>query len=220
MQTSSSSKTPNELDIIYWTKGKKMKRQTAKARDFKAELTAMMENMNQTGEPVKLNKKLRQRILEIYAGNSEGTIATLRPDGWPQANVVDFWYVGLTLYFGTFALSQKAKNIERDPRISLTITPPFKDFGVMAGISMAGRAEKVTDKREIGDTYHLFLERLPHMVEFAHYEGETAYPGPGMAVYRIRPEIVSMLDYSKGYGHVDLLKIGEEDMYIQNESIK
>lgn len=187
-----------------------MSDQQNNTRDFKAELTAIMENMIQTGEPVKLNNELRKRVLEIYAGNSEGTIATLRPDGWPQANVVDFWYVGLYLYFGTFELSQKAKNIERDPRISLTITPPFNDFGEMTGISMAGRAEKVTDKSEIGDTYHLFLERLPHMKQFARYEGDTAYPGPGMAVYRIRPEIISMLDFTKGYGHVDLIRIQED----------
>lgn len=189
-----------------------MTEQTAKARNFKAEITEIMERNSQTGEMGQLTDQLRQKILEIYEGNSEGTIATLRPDGWPQANVVDFWYVGLTLYFGSFGLSQKAKNIEKDPRISLTITPPFNDFGEMTGLSMAARAEKVTDKSEIGETYHLFLKRLPHMEEFAQFEGDTPYPGPGMAVYRIRPEVVSILDFSKGYGHIDLIKIEPGDI--------
>ena len=194
-----------------------MSEQNTLKRNFKAELTTIMENMSQTGEPAPLNNRLRERIIDIYAGNSEGTIATLRRDGWPQANVVDFWYVDLTLYFGTFESSQKATNIKRDPRVSITITPPFNDFGEMTGISMAVRAERVTDRSKIGDMYHLFLERLPHMKEFARYEGDKVYPAPGIAVYRIRPQIVSMLDYTKGYGHVDLIQIGPDDLYELNK---
>jgi len=181
-------------------------------RNFKEELAANMADLDKKRGMVKLNGELRKRILEIYAGNSEGTIATVRPDGWPQANVVDFWYIGLTLYFQSYELSQKAVNIERDPRVSVTITPPFNDFGEMTGISMAARAERVTDRTQIGDMYHLFLERLPHMKQFAQYEGNKVYPAPGMAVFCIRPEIVSMLDFTKGYGHIDLIRIDEDDV--------
>lgn len=186
-----------------------MSEQKTNMRNFKAELTAIIMNMSQTGEPVKLNDELRKKILEIYAGNSEITIATVRPDGWPQANVVDFSYIGLTMYFQSFESSQKAKNLEKDPRISLTITPPFNDFGEMLALSMAAHAERVTDRSEIAEMHRLFLERVPHMTEFSQYEGDKVYPGPGMVVYRLLPQIVSILDYTKGYGHIDLVQFDD-----------
>lgn len=181
-------------------------------RDFVAEMAEIMANWNPTGEPAKLNDELRQTILDMYTRQSEISLATVRSDGWPQANVVDIWNLGLTLYFQTYEAASKAQNIERDERVSLTLTPPFDhDFGKMQGITMAARAEKVTSKAEIGDLYHLFLERLPYMKQFAQYKGETAYPGEGMAVYRIRPEMGCVLDFTKGYGHWDYVRFSSED---------
>lgn len=182
-------------------------------RNFKEELTAIIaEKGGLTGAPVKLNDGLRQRLMDIYSAESEGSLATVRADGWPQANVIDFWYVGLKMYFQTLENAQKAMNIERDSRVSLTITPPFNNFGEMLALSMAARAEKVTDRSEIGETYHLFLERVPHMKEFAQSEGDKSYPAPGMVVYCLRPEIISLIDFTKGYGHMDLVQIGQDDL--------
>jgi len=79
------------------------------------------------------------------------------------------------LYFQSYEASSKVQNIERDSRVSLTVTPFFKDFGEMQGLTMAARAERVTDKTEIGDLYHLFLKRIPHMKQFSEYEEDTAY---------------------------------------------
>jgi len=189
-----------------------MNNQTINKRNFKEELTAIIaEKGGLTGAPIKLNDKLRQRLMDIYSTETEGSLATVRTDGWPQANVIDFWHVGLDLYFQTLENAQKAVNMERDSRVSLTITPPFNDFGEMLALSMAARAEKVTERSKIGETYHLFLERVPHMKEFAEYESDIAYPAPGMAVYRLRPELISLIDFTKGYGNMDLVKIGKDD---------
>ncbi len=51
--------------------------------------------------------------LDILDKALDITIATNRPDGWPQATTVSFVSAGLTLYFGTDAHSQKSANIER-----------------------------------------------------------------------------------------------------------
>ncbi len=42
------------------------------------------------------------------------TIATLRPDGWPQATTVAYANEGLTIYFVCGPDSQKATNLARD----------------------------------------------------------------------------------------------------------
>ena len=33
----------------------------------------------------------------------------------------------------------------------------------------------------------------------------------GVAVYRVSPEVISVLDYSKGFGHTDLVTISAAD---------
>jgi nitroimidazol reductase NimA-like FMN-containing flavoprotein (pyridoxamine 5'-phosphate oxidase superfamily) len=56
------------------------------------------------------------------------TVATLRPDGWPQATTVGYVNEGLTLYFLCGLDSQKAKNLARDDRVSLTIDHDTADL--------------------------------------------------------------------------------------------
>jgi len=180
-------------------------------RDFKAEMMEIMANWNPTSEPMRLNDELRKTILNMYERQSEISLATVRADGWPQANVVDIWNIGLMLYFQSYEAASKARNIEQDSRVSLTLTPSFEDFGEMQGLTMAAHAEKVTDKAEIGDLYHLFLQRVPHMQQFAEYEGDIAYPGLGMAVYRLRPVMGCVLDFTKGYGHWDYVQFSGDD---------
>ena len=180
-------------------------------RDFKAEMMEIMANWNPTSEPMRLDDEIRKTILNMYERQSEISLATVRADGWPQANVVDIWNIGLMLYFQSYDAASKVQNIEQDSRVSLTLTPSFEDFGEMQGLTMAAHAEKVTDKAEIGDLYHLFLQRIPHMKQFAEYEGDTAYPGLGMAVYRLRPVMGCVLDFTKGYGHWDYVQFSADD---------
>ena len=49
------------------------------------------------------------------------------------------------------------------------------------------------------------------MKEFAEYEGDTAYPGPGMVVYRLRPVMGCILDFTKGYGNWDYVRFRPDD---------
>jgi hypothetical protein len=40
-------------------------------------------------------------------------------------------------------------------------------------------------------------------------------PSAGVALLRIAPEIVSVLDYSKGFGHSDLVTFSERDLDVR-----
>jgi nitroimidazol reductase NimA-like FMN-containing flavoprotein (pyridoxamine 5'-phosphate oxidase superfamily) len=68
-----------------------------------------------------MDEKLISKILTLLDQHRIMTIATLRPDGWPQATTVGYVNEGLTLYFLCGLDSQKAKNLAHDDRISLTI---------------------------------------------------------------------------------------------------
>ena len=79
------------------------------------------------------------------------TIATLRPDGWPQATTVGYANEGLTLYFLCGPDSQKAANLARDDRVSLTIDHDTPQVMEITGLSMAARAQVVVDPAEAGE---------------------------------------------------------------------
>ena len=63
-----------------------------------------------------MNEEIREKILTLLDQHRIMTIATLRPDGWPQATTVGNVNEGLTLYFLCGLDSQKAKKPgERQP---------------------------------------------------------------------------------------------------------
>lgn len=67
--------------------------------------------------PVEFNEDVR----ELLDGRNFATVATLNPDGGPQTSVVWVAREGDTVLFSTTAGRQKARNLTRDPRISLTV---------------------------------------------------------------------------------------------------
>jgi hypothetical protein len=76
------------------------------------------------------------------------TIATLRPDGWPQATTVGYVSEGLDLYFLCGQDSQKAHNLAVHDRVSLTIDHDTSNIMAITGLSMAGHAQAVESRAE------------------------------------------------------------------------
>ena len=79
---------------------------------------------------------LREEILSVLKGASDMTIATIRPDGYPQATTISYVSDGLTIYFGCAAESQKAQNIAYNNKVSLTVTLPYFSWEGIRGLSM------------------------------------------------------------------------------------
>jgi PPOX class probable F420-dependent enzyme len=140
----------------------------------------------------------RDQIVATLKAANDLTVATLRPDGWPQATTVSFVSDGEKIYFGTWAKSQKAANITRDPRVSITVNPPYQDWGGIRGLSLAGRARRVTEKNELTRVFELMVTKFPQVGQFVKAEDVE------MAMYRVDAEVVSILDYTQGFGHTEL----------------
>ena len=81
-----------------------------------------------------MEDEIRRKILALLDQHRIMTVATLRPDGWPQATTVGYVNEGMTLYFLCGLNSQKAKNLARDDRISLTIDHDTADLMAITGI--------------------------------------------------------------------------------------
>src|SRR5947208_6119888 len=90
-----------------------------------------------------MEEQIRRKILTLLDQHRIMTVATLRPDGWPQATTVGYVNEGLTLYFLCGLDSQKARNLARDNRISLTIDHDTADLMTITGLSMAAHAHAV-----------------------------------------------------------------------------
>jgi PPOX class probable F420-dependent enzyme len=124
------------------------------------------------------------------------TIATTRPDGWPQATTVSFVSDGLTLYFGTWTQSQKVANIKRDPRVSVTANAPYTSWDTIRSLSLAGEAALVTAPAEQARIGELMMKRFG-----AELAKQSNIDMSQTAFVRITPRVFSILDYGKGFGH-------------------
>ena len=141
------------------------------------------------------------RILAILERGWEMTLATIRPDGFPQATTVSYVHDGVTLYFGTSADSQKARNIAINDKVSLTVTLPYERTEEILGLSMGAHAARVTDKAEIAKVGALMLKRFPEGADFGPDEGDS------IAIFAVKPVVISVLDYRNGVGHTELVTV-------------
>jgi nitroimidazol reductase NimA-like FMN-containing flavoprotein (pyridoxamine 5'-phosphate oxidase superfamily) len=150
-----------------------------------------------------MDTAIRQQILQLLDQHRIMTVATLRPDGWPQATTVGYVNRGLTLYFLCGLDSQKARNLARDDRLSLTIDHDTPDLMAITGLSMAARAQAVLDRVEAEEVLRLMPLKYPQA---------QAQPLPfkmptpdDVRIFRVTPTVISVLDYSRGFGHTDLV---------------
>lgn len=144
---------------------------------------------------------LKQKIVSLLDRRRTMRIATVRPDGWPQTTTVGYANEGLTLYFLCGKESQKAANLALDDRVSLAIDDDVDQVMQIKGLSMAAHARRVVDEAEGAKAIGLLFARYPAQ------EGVTlTLPKPAeVAIFRVTPMIISVLDYTLGFAHTDLV---------------
>ena len=150
-----------------------------------------------------MDEALKHKIISLLDQHRIMTIATLRPDGWPQATTVGYVNEGLTLFFLCGLDSQKAANIARDDRVSLTINDDPPQVMEITGLSMAAHAQPVLDRAEAEKVLRMLPRKYPEQVNL---------PGPmptadQVRIFRLTPTVISVLDYRKGFGHTDLVTL-------------
>jgi uncharacterized protein YhbP (UPF0306 family) len=101
---------------------------------------------------------------------------------------------------------RKGQNIAQNDKVSLTVNLPYTNWGQIRGVSMAGRAERLSDEQQIAHAGDLLLRKFPEGI--AEYASGAL---DGVALFRITPEVISVLDYRKGFGHTDLVHVSEVD---------
>jgi PPOX class probable F420-dependent enzyme len=144
----------------------------------------------------------RKFILKQLDAHKVLTLATQRADGYPQATIVAFAHDGLDLFVAVDAASQKAKNIRRNGKVSVAVGRDHRDWGKIRALSMAAHAEVLKKRSEIERAQAALGARFPQLKAMGEADGYD-----GWAFLRIAPLLVSMLDYTQGFGHTVLVDL-------------
>lgn len=97
--------------------------------------------------------------------------------------------------------SQKAQNLARDDRLSLTIDHDTADLMAITGLSMAAHAHAVEDRAEAEKVLRMLPLKYPDTGPLP-----IKMPTPDeIRLFRVTPTVISILDYTKGFGHTDLI---------------
>lgn len=125
-----------------------------------------------------------EKYLDLFEKKAFGHLATLMKDGSPQVTPVWVDYNGKYVRFNSALGRVKDKNVQRDPRVAMSIQDPDNPYRYL---EIRGRVVEITQK---GADDH--INKLSQK-----YLGIPVYPNrrPGevRVLYRIEPQKVSSM---------------------------
>lgn len=145
---------------------------------------------------------MKQTVIEILDQHRVMTVATLRPDGWPQATMVGYANEDLLLFFLISRSSQKYANLVRDNRVSLAIGDDVEKISDIRALSMSALVYPVRDEALRAHGYGLLVKRRPELKTLPEPDWRDA------AIVRAVPRDIAVLDFTQGLGHSDLVRVG------------
>jgi PPOX class probable F420-dependent enzyme len=129
------------------------------------------------------------------------SLATVRPDGYPQATTVTYANDELVLYFACDRNSQKVRNLRRSPKVSLTINKDTADWNKITGLSMGATAKILERPADTRRALSLLSRKFKDMKDLSAEDlAQTAF-------VRVQPKVVSMLDYRRGFGWTKQVRV-------------
>jgi PPOX class probable F420-dependent enzyme len=124
-------------------------------------------------------------------------VATLGPDGWPHLMPLWFALEDGAIVLETFTKSQKVKNLERDPRITV-LFEEGDEYATLRGASVSARADLIQDDVERVHALHMrvLLRNTPEIPEDVLEKASRAMAAKKTAIL-IRPDKIVSWDHSK-----------------------
>lgn len=87
-------------------------------------------------------------VTGLLASQRKVQLATNGPDGFPHLVTMYYVLAGGQITFWTYRSSQKARNLERDPRISCLVETGEQYFD-LRGVLVQGTARRIEDPAEV-----------------------------------------------------------------------
>ena len=136
----------------------------------------------------------KAELFEFIARHRYGVVATTHEDGSSQSALVGIAVSpDLTVYFDTVGETRKAKNLQRDPRISMVI-----GWDNEQSVQLEGSAD---EPKGAG------LAALKLVYYTAWPDGPARESWPGITWFRVRPNWIRFSDFNRTDGVVREMKL-------------
>jgi len=128
------------------------------------------------------NGKIPEKYLDLFSKKAFANIATLMPDGGPQATPVWIDFDGTYVIVNSARGRQKDRNMRRNPKVALSIMDPDNPYRYL---EVRGRVTEITEE---GAAAHINKMAKKYLgVEKYPY----AQPGEVRVLYKIQPQHIN-----------------------------
>jgi PPOX class probable F420-dependent enzyme len=134
-------------------------------------------------------------VAAMLAASRKMTLATINRDGTPHLVAMYYGLLDGRIAFWTYKTSQKALNLDRDPRLTVLIEQGLEYFD-LRGVQVNGVARTVTAPDELAEIGRLVAGRMPGIPP----EALDAYVEHGARKrwgYVVEPTVIVSWDHSK-----------------------
>lgn len=118
-------------------------------------------------------------------------LSTIGPNGYPHSVPLGYFRLGDNIYLGCRTGTQKVKNIERNPRVSLVLESG-STMQDIKGVMIQGQATVHTDPETV-----LRLSREAARRRGVADDALPQAPRPGIAYIKVEPRRIISWDYSR-----------------------
>ncbi len=143
-------------------------------------------------------------LREYLSSQTTLTLATLNPDGSPQACDVFYASDGATFYFLSDPKTRHIQNLVREPRIGATIHGGSRGWEDIRGVQVAGHAGRVESLAERIHGYRLYIAKYAFVGQWI-----PSAAGLGQAhkflgtieLYKVQATWIRWIDNTIKFGH-------------------
>ncbi len=149
---------------------------------------------------------LHEHITRLLAAHTTMTLATVGPEGAPQAAAVFYAHdERWNLYFLSEPGSRHARNLTRTPQVAATIHADGQDWRLITGLQIEGDAQPVVDPGELDHAARVYAARFAFVAGWLIGVGERpstlAGPLARSRFYVLRPRWIRLIDNRVRFGY-------------------
>ncbi len=140
-----------------------------------------------------MTDELRRRVADYLAQHTTLTLATVGPDGLPQA--APLFYASdahLNLIFLSSPDSRHSRNLAHNPAAAAAIYDEVWEWRAIRGVQLEGRVERLEGEAR-AEALALYRAKYPFIAELGQQVEESM-------LYRLRPRWLRIIDNSLYFG--------------------
>lgn len=151
---------------------------------------------------------LKQAIIEALAGHTVLSLATLDDSGGetgPHSVSLMYAHRQFDIFWLSDPKSGHSGNLQKASRCAISMARQFDDFKNIMGLQMSGHGLRLDKGAEADEAFTLLKARFPFLAKFAL--GDLARHLGKAAVYRFRPQHITLIDNARGFGFKQTLDL-------------